>query len=403
VALSGAGAIRARGASAQAAGADGGGGGGAGGSVYLRFQGAVACSGIDASGGAGASVADNAHGPGGGGAGGRVLLQAGSIACTTNVGGGAAGTTPSMSNDGAAAGGAGATETPPTGGYCAGKLDCSGTTPVCDVLVGICRACVGAGDCTDPAKPICETKSGALQYQCVACTTSDAALCKNAKPLCLANDTCGCTKSSDCPQATPVCDPNAHACVAHCLSDGDCTSKPLVHCDTAASMPACVQCITDAQCPTGRVCSSARACVQCTQANASTCSASGSGAVCLAGGTCGCNDDHDCGDATSGRVCDPAAHACTLGCRGTGGNTCAAGLVCTSTDATLGLCHAPDVDAGAGGGDNILDDRGRLGGGGAGCAIGGPAESAPLAFLIAAAIGVSASIARRRRGEGGKR
>ena len=56
-----------------------------------------------------------------------------------------------------------------------------------------------------------------------------------------------------------------------------------------------------------------------------------------------CATDTDCGNATSGRVC--VASACKDGCRGTGGNGCAAGRVCSSTTNAVGTCSTP-ADAG---------------------------------------------------------
>lgn len=51
-----------------------------------------------------------------------------------------------------------------------------------------------------------------------------------------------------------------------------------------------------------------------------------------------CPNDAACGAADSGFVCD--AGSCVPGCRGTGGNGCAAGYTCTSTDMSIGACKA---------------------------------------------------------------
>jgi len=285
--------------------------------------------------------------------------------------------------NGATAGGTGSSETAPAGGYCEGNLDCSGATPVCDVAAGVCVPCVGPGDCKDPAKPVCET-TGSLKNTCVQCSQSAAALCVGSTPVCQADDTCGCTKSSDCPAALHVCDPGTHTCIAHCLADTDCPAAPFTHCDKAASSPSCVECTTDAQCPNGRVCSASRSCVECTPQQAGACSTTGSGAVCLASGTCGCATDSDCGGATSGRVCNAKAQACALGCRGTGGNGCAIGFACSSTTTDVGSCAPPLGDAGPDASGNELSDSGRLGGGGVGCGIGndGGAAGGPAAAFL---------------------
>jgi hypothetical protein len=61
--------------------------------------------------------------------------------------------------------------------------------------------------------------------------------------------------------------------------------------------------------------------------------------ICPPSNKCGdCQTDAACGTATSGKVCDDVAKTCENGCRGSGGNGCVAGLVCTSTDATIGKC-----------------------------------------------------------------
>jgi hypothetical protein len=52
----------------------------------------------------------------------------------------------------------------------------------------------------------------------------------------------------------------------------------------------------------------------------------------------GCKTDTDCGDATSGKVCDDTTKKCTDGCRGKGGNGCPDGKTCSSSSATVGMC-----------------------------------------------------------------
>ncbi|MCC6559322.1 MAG: DUF11 domain-containing protein [Polyangiaceae bacterium] len=75
----------------------------------------------------------------------------------------------------------------------------------------------------------------------------------------------------------------------------------------------------------------------------------------------GCQDDSDCGDVTSGQVCDDATHTCVDGCRGEGGNGCPDGEICTSIDATIGVCVPPtdecttDADCGGPASGRICD------------------------------------------------
>ncbi len=54
----------------------------------------------------------------------------------------------------------------------------------------------------------------------------------------------------------------------------------------------------------------------------------------------GCEDDLDCGNAVSGRVClkDTFQGACIDGCRGAGGNSCNYDQTCSSTDHSIGVC-----------------------------------------------------------------
>jgi uncharacterized repeat protein (TIGR01451 family)/MYXO-CTERM domain-containing protein len=64
--------------------------------------------------------------------------------------------------------------------------------------------------------------------------------------------------------------------------------------------------------------------------------------------TTGCKTDVDCGTATSGRVCDDTSKTCVDGCRGTGGNTCPDGKVCSSMSATVGMCVDSTTSTGTG-------------------------------------------------------
>jgi len=64
------------------------------------------------------------------------------------------------------------------------------------------------------------------------------------------------------------------------------------------------------------------------------------------GDDCSCSVDSDCGDAQSGQVCEP--DLCIPGCRGTGGNGCPLGQMCTSIDETVGQC-IPEEGTGTGG------------------------------------------------------
>ena len=62
---------------------------------------------------------------------------------------------------------------------------------------------------------------------------------------------------------------------------------------------------------------------------------------------CGCVSDADCGGPSSGQVCQP--DVCIDGCRGTNGNGCPDGQMCTSDDETVGQCVPEE---GTGGSDS---------------------------------------------------
>jgi len=136
-----------------------------------------------------------------------------------------------------------------------------------------------------------------------------------------------------------------------------------------------VGCLVDNDCPAPLVCDgTTHTCLECTTADTQNCGADLSGAQCLSGGRCGCTQDSDCGGTTSGRICDPASSRCVPGCRGTGGNGCPSGEICTSVTADVGSCNGhPMPDGGAGGAGGI--DGGAVDGG-ARDASGGGADGA---------------------------
>jgi hypothetical protein len=162
-----------------------------------------------------------------------------------------------------------------------------------------------------------------------------------------------------------------------------------------ASDTGCAPCTGDVGSSGARPCTSA----------APKCLASG---VCAAAG--GCGVDSDCGSATSGRICE--ANACVDGCRGTGGNGCAAGKLCSSTTSTKGTCGdpaSPDAstpvadsgitpvpDAGKPV-DQVLDGPGSLEGGGFSCTAGSAGAGSAGGWLVGVAVAASAMMRRRRR------
>jgi hypothetical protein len=111
------------------------------------------------------------------------------------------------------------------------------------------------------------------------------------------NNGCGCLVDSDCgaPDTGIVCD-NADGATFTCVAG--CRARD------------------DSRCPSPKLCTSTDDSIgQCVE----------------------CPSDVDCGGADSGKVCD-ATNTCIDGCRGADGNGCASALVCTSPDATIGVC-----------------------------------------------------------------
>jgi uncharacterized repeat protein (TIGR01451 family) len=204
-----------------------------------------------------------------------------------------------------------------------------------------------------------------------------------------------CATNTDCMMPTPVCDTGVspHVCVG-CLADSDCggpTSATVCNaatktcepgcrgtggngCDPAsmnnvctstdATIGQCVDCLKDSDCGgpmSGTVCNAANDTCQpgCRGVGGNGCAA---GVVCTSmdttiGQCVGCLQDSDCGGPTSGQVCDltmgPSFETCIPGCRSTGGNGCnpndPAHDVCTSTDATVGQCVDCTADVNCGG------------------------------------------------------
>ncbi len=194
---------------------------------------------------------------------------------------------------------------------CASNTDCSAAAPICDTTTKACRGCTGDGECGG-GTPACNT-TGTFTGQCKQCSATNKTVCGGVTPSCVvATATCGCNTNSECPAATPTCNTTSHACVVGCFADADCASAVGKKCDTSGGTPgACVVCKVDS----------------------------------------------DCGGATSGTVCG-AAKTCGPGCRGTGGNACPSGQVCSSTTAAIGTCSTVVPDAGTDTGTDSGSDGG---------------------------------------------
>ncbi len=140
-----------------------------------------------------------------------------------------------------------------------------------------------------------------------------------------------CATSAECiaTPGTPICDPQAHVCVA-CLVDFKPTVPPPLSCPTAQK-PACQR--------SGILLGQ---CTECSSTNATACTTGGKPVCNTAKGECGCVSDGDCG-ARSGLICDPGTGAgqCVPGCRVIGGvDSCPIGQSCSAQDGGTGMCVA---------------------------------------------------------------
>jgi uncharacterized repeat protein (TIGR01451 family) len=278
---------------------------------------------------------------------------------------------------------------------CSSDADCGGLTPICATQTRTCVPCPSDGACMakDTRFPACQT-TGGLAGACTECSATNASRCSGARPQCIASlGFCGCTDrdgDSECggPMSGVVCNAPVGICVpgcstaagrngcpanqtcnavgnvigscviGACTTDAEC-SAPRPKCDTGVNPRVCVQCLVNGDCPAPMVCDSAgtKTCVECTPTQTANCTANGAGIRCLGNQTCGCMADSECGGMSSGRVCDTGISKCSPGCRGTGGNGCPAGLVCTSKDSQIGRCLTPgEADAGMDAGSDAAAD-----------------------------------------------
>jgi uncharacterized repeat protein (TIGR01451 family) len=235
------------------------------------------------------------------------------------------------------------------GNGCPTGLDCTSTT----AAIGQCVQCVQDSDCGGPMSgTVCDASTNMCGPGCrgtggngcptgLECTSTNAMIGQCVE----------CIQDSDCggPMSARVCDGATHMCADGCRGTGG-NGCPTGDVCTSIDMTIgqCVVCAKDSDCG-GPM--SARVCDGTTHMCGDGCRGTGgngcpTGDVCtstdMTVGTCvQCARDSDCGDATSGKVCDDPTHMCVDGCRGTGGNACLPGLVCSSTDKVIGKCGEP--------------------------------------------------------------
>ncbi|MBX3127457.1 MAG: DUF3344 domain-containing protein [Polyangiaceae bacterium] len=204
-----------------------------------------------------------------------------------------------------------------------------------------------------------------------------------------------CGSNADCPANKPFCDLQTKTCQP-CSNDSHCTDPNLPACQPNGSCGECSS-TNKTQC-TGATpaCNTTTGeCAPCTPEDATLCVGDPSGPVCQVGSPnfCGCESDSDCGNTKSGRVCDVGStDKCIDGCRGTDGNGCPDGLVCTSTDGTIGSC----VPEGDGNGNDKPTGAADSGDDGS-CACRTTGGSGGTGGALLALLGAAALRLRRRR------
>ncbi|MFO0755553.1 MAG: hypothetical protein U0359_03630 [Byssovorax sp.] len=225
--------------------------------------------------------------------------------------------------------------------------------------VGQCVACLADADCGGPdSAMICD----AGQHQCEAgCRGQGGNGCPGGSVCSSLDATPGvcveCVADADCGSQTSgkICDPDVNMCKSGCRGSGGngcpsgsvCTSKD-------QKEGTCVACLADADCgdaASGKICDApTKTCKDgCRGSSGNGCP---NGSVCTSAdqsvGKCvNCLKDADCGDDKSGKVCNTATKTCIDGCRGENGNGCPDGVTCTSANATIGKCGcASDADCG---------------------------------------------------------
>ncbi len=206
------------------------------------------------------------------------------------------------------------------------------------------KECVSCSAYTNGLRPVYKSTDDGVG-ECVECLDSKLD-CAHPEPVCLSDNTCGCTQQSDC-GAKEVCDATTKACTA-------CPGDLVGQADNTCACPAntypkpdnatiCVACTADEHCSgstpvcdtTTYTCSTCAAvrpltphwlkdkCVECTEKQHCT---NATKPICLTDNTCGCTQQSDCG---AKGICDTDKKECT---------TCAGDLV---GDAKTNTCICP--------------------------------------------------------------
>lgn len=288
---------------------------------------------------------------------------------------------------------------------------CVDNLPICDPSTGqgFCRDCLDNSECEakDGQKPICDIINKGGTGACVECLVHGNCLnpeepfCNPAVKECTGN----CTNDDMCSPDEWCDNPTGEAFGGDCLPDlanGEPIPTSAMHtpplegiCTPDAAQVACASRVCD---EADNLCGYGVGSGDCNPATAQVVCRSG---VCDANGVCGCTTDSQCGDATSGKVCDLTNEAtmnqCIDGCRGPAeggaivGNGCPSDLVCTSLDETIGECKPPVVVPGPKVTGGYVEGAGLIQCGTAGGA--GAGHVAAVGMLAA----LAGHLARRRR------
>ena len=236
---------------------------------------------------------------------------------------------------------------------------CTGSTPACYDVTGICQVCTAAeGDAGANVVGCADAGSGR------ACEGSGSGVF------------CGCSTNGDCDSTTvgSICEPTDHQCRACEADAGECPASTAC----AVSGPRaghCVACVDDSTCTKPTVCDTAKnSCVGClTNADCHNPTPKCDSETCAP-----CTDDSDCASSASGPTCAKSG---------------AMAGQCVSPTTDAGEARDADADAASDGGDG-----GGAGAGsdsGCGCTVDDRSSGAAWGALAIFCIALGA--ARRRR------